>query len=132
MEKEKKKKPDKPWVNDLNNFYEGEDVNKTELPADSKNDSVSTDVDSNVENVEPSKSSIKEVQEESVSHNVETKIAEEKGGYKNILIQLDVESAYKASIYALLNHVSRRVWIQNIILEKLAQLEPIDLNTYYK
>ena len=128
MEKVKKKKPDKPWLNDLNNFYEGEDAYKTESSAVTKNDSVSTDVDSNVENVEPSKSLTKEVQKESVSHNAEIKVVEEKGEYKNILIQLDVESAYKASIYALLNHVSRRVWIQNIILEKLAQLEPININ----
>lgn len=129
MEKEKKKKPDKPWLNDLNTFYEGEeDEYKTESPAITKNDSVSAGVDTNVENVEPSKSFSKKVQEESVSHNVETKVVKEKGGYKNILIQLDVESAYKASIYALLNHVSRRVWIQNIILEKLAQLEPININ----
>lgn len=127
MEKEKKKKHNKPWLNDLNTFYEGEDEYKTESPAVTKNDSVSAGVDTNVENVEPSKSSTKKAQKELVIPIVETKVGEAKGSYKKILIELDEESAYKASIYALIEHVSRRVWIRNLVLEKLAQMEPINL-----
>lgn len=99
MKNEKKQKSDKPWLDAVNNFYEREEENKTESPPNT----ISTKC------------------------RVETNVVEKKG-YKRIVIELDDDSAYKASIYALLQHMSRKEWIRNLVLEKLCQMKPIDLN----